>query len=588
MLGDDGKLPTTNYKLLAAATAIVLLGAGNVFAQDARAWPAMENLRRGPGYYLSLGKILACWFVFFAWIFSTDQINRDCQEMKLNCARLNPIVFGPFMAAFVLVWLIPYFWLGFPLLVVAYVGPLVGYVLHRNAQVPDNERVFTKEHLRYWFSVHLGKIGVKVAAEAPDPHTKGPPVSVRARGGADEREDQSRTIAARQLPALRTARAVIADGLFCRASAIMLDYTQQAVAVRYLVDGVWHTLEAIDRDSGDPALEALKVLCGLNPQDRQGWQEGFFAADYRQDEYAGTLTSQGTKTGERVLIQFEEKAIRMTTLDEIGMREKIQERLKELLNLKSGFVLFSAMPAAGLRTTVNVALHQTDRLTREFMAVEEQDNRFEEIENISVTTYNAAEGQSPADILPKVFRMEPNVVVIRDLVNAETVNMLCKQVKENLLFISTQRAKDGAEALLRVMALGVPPGNFAKLPSAVIGQRLVRKLCEKCKEAYAPTAQVLQQLGIPEGRVQAFYRPPQQPEEMCEHCSGIGYVGRTAVFELLTVGDNVRNVLATSPKLDPLRRAARKDGMRSLQEEGVLLVAKGVTSLPELMRVLKQ
>jgi type II secretory ATPase GspE/PulE/Tfp pilus assembly ATPase PilB-like protein len=156
------------------------------------------------------------------------------------------------------------------------------------------------------------------------------------------------------------------------------------------------------------------------------------------------------------------------------------------------------------------------------------------------------------------------------------------------LFISTVRAKDSAEALLRVLALGVPPAEFARGISAVFSQRLVRKLCEACKEAYAPAPQILKQLGIPEGRIQAFHRPPQQPEEVCKECSGIGYKGRTAIFELLLVGDTVRKVLSTSPKLELLRKAARKDGMRSLQEEGILLVAKGVTSLPELMRVLKQ
>ena len=121
---------------------------------------------------------------------------------------------------------------------------------------------------------------------------------------------------------------------------------------------------------------------------------------------------------------------------------------------------------------------------------------------------------------------------------------------------------------------------------------MIRKLCDSCKEAYAPPPQILQQLGIPEGRVQAFYRPfqpnPQEPKEPCQVCGGIGYLGRTAIFELMVVGDAVRKVLADNPTPEVLRQAARKEGMKSLQEEGVLLVAKGVTSLPELMRVLKQ
>ena len=161
------------------------------------------------------------------------------------------------------------------------------------------------------------------------------------------------------------------------------------------------------------------------------------------------------------------------------------------------------------------------------------------------------------------------------------------------MIIGTIRAKDCAEAIYRVLALGVPPAELAKALTLVVGQRLVRKLCESCKEGYVPPPQLLHQLGIPEGRVQAFYRPPQPSadnakQEPCQECGAIGYFGRTAVFELLTVGDAVRKVLAGTPKLDLIRQAARKDGMSSLQEEGVLLVAKGVTSLPELMRVLKQ
>ena len=121
---------------------------------------------------------------------------------------------------------------------------------------------------------------------------------------------------------------------------------------------------------------------------------------------------------------------------------------------------------------------------------------------------------------------------------------------------------------------------------------MVRKLCDACKEAYAPTPQVLQQLGIPEGRVQAFYRPfqpnPQEPKEPCQACGGIGYLGRTAIFEIMVVGDTLRKTLAANPKPDLLRQAARREGMKSLQEEGILLVARGVTSLPELMRVMKQ
>ncbi len=569
------------------------MAADHAFGAD---WPAYRPAPganqdfRGPGYYLSAVKVLLPWLVFLAWAWTTDWVSRDVQAVKLkwNYLRWNPIVFGSFMAGYVLLWIIPYFWLGFPLLLISYAGPLATYIVLRNSQVSNDQRVLTREHLRYVLASKMRTFGVKVEAEAPDPHRTGPPVVLSARG-ADDRQNNARLLAARQAPGLKVARQIIADGLQARAASILLEYTQQATGVRHLIDGVWHQREPEEREKADPALEALKILCGLNPQDRQGRQEGTFGAEYQSIHYEGTFASQGTKTGERVVLQFEDPKVRFTTLDELGMRPKMQEQLKEQLNAERGFVVFSALPGAGLRSTVNVALHATDRFTREFVAVEEASKRYEEIENIPVTVYSAAEGPAPTDVLTRLFRTDPNVIVFRDLPDGATVDMLCREIlDENRIVISTMRAKDAAEALVRVLALGAKPQEFAKVATAALGQRLIRKLCEACKEAYAPTPEVLKQLGLPEGRIQAFYRPPQQPEEVCKECGGIGYVGRTAVFELLVAGDAVRRALAARAKPDALRQAARKDGSRSLQEEGLLLVAKGTTSLPELMRVLKQ
>ncbi len=580
------------FASLAAALVVVYgFAAGVLLAADAQPKAALPQDYRGPGFYLSWIKIAACWAVFLAWVKTTDWVSTDCQDVKLDYHRWNAIVFGTFFGVFILSWLIPIFWIAFPLLVMAYVGPLTAYILYRNSRVEHNVRVLTREHLRYWSATHLNKLGMKVNVEKADPHESGPPVKVFAHGGPDEVTNNSRLLMARQSPGLRAAREILADALASRSTAIMLDFTAQGAAMRTMIDGVWIPREVRARDVADPALESLKLLCGLNPQDRQSRQEGTFAAEYESARLAATLASQGTSTGERVLVQFEEKKVRFNSLEEMGMRPKLQEELLQSLNLHQGFLLFSAPVGGGLRSTMDVALRSCDRFTREFAAVEEENNRYEQVENVPVTTYKAADG-SPAIMLPKFFRTEPNVAVIRDLVDAETVSLMCEEIEDERLMIGSIRAKDCAEALLRVLALGVDPGEFARSINAVVGQRLVRRLCESCKEAYAPPPQVLQQLGIPEGRVQAFYRPPQpNPEERrepCEHCGEIGYYGRTAIYELLTVGDAVRKVLTTNPKLDLLRQAARRDGMKSLQEEGVLLVAKGVTSLPELMRVLKQ
>ncbi len=325
-------------------------------------------------------------------------------------------------------------------------------------------------------------------------------MSVFARGGKDLNVNGARLVAARQSPGLPAAREILADGLTRRAAAIMLDFAQTTVSVRYLINGVWLPQEGRDREGADSALHTLKLLCGLNPQDRQSRQEGQFGVEFailRQEvfakvdraradfkekvtvellrrraadkaakpadweqrlkteveqrtrdkfaslvgpwtpvdrsrlpklpgidqlnpavsldklKYPATMAAQGTKTGERILIQFEMQAVHLKTLSDLGMREKMQEQFTELLRRPKGFLLFAAPPAGGLRTTVNVVLRGLDRFLRECVAVEEESSRGREVENVAVTTYKAADGESPASVLTKLFRTEPNVVLVR-------------------------------------------------------------------------------------------------------------------------------------------------------------------------------
>ncbi len=173
--------------------------------------------------------------------------------------------------------------------------------------------------------------------------------------------------------------------------------------------------------------------------------------------------------------------------------------------------------------------------------------------------------------------------------------MLCDEIAaEERMMIGTVRAKDSVEALLRVYAIEKAPiAEFREQVAAVLSQRLVRKLCDKCKEPYAPRGRTCSSSwGCRPTRSRRFTarrrsRRTTTRRDICRECGGVGYLGQTAIFELLVVDDLMRKTLAASPKLDVLRAAARKSGMKSLQEEGIFMVVRGATSLPELMRVLK-
>jgi type II secretory ATPase GspE/PulE/Tfp pilus assembly ATPase PilB-like protein len=377
-----------------------------------------------------------------------------------------------------------------------------------------------------------------------------------------------------------------------RADRAMLDYTQQSVVMRQLVDGVWHNGRTMDRESGDVMLAVMKVLANLDMSDRRKKQSGKFAAKYNNLSYVVPVVSQGVKTGERVIVDLMGgQRASYKTYESLGMRKKIAEQWADQMARDRGLVIISGLPEGGITTTTDVTIMETDRLLLDFVAIEEEKHREREMENIEVTTYSAEKGETPATVLPALIRKYPNAYICRDFVDADSAKLLLAEISdEERLVVTTVQAKDAPETLLRMLQKQVPQREFAKHVTAVLCVRLIRKLCESCKVAYEPTPELAKKLGLPEGKVEALYRTPK-PEEVekpCKVCGGLGYIGRTGVFELLVVDDQVRQVLLKDPKLDSMRKAAKAAGMRTFQEEGVLLIAKGVTSLAELQRVLKQ
>lgn len=561
-------------------------------ADEGGTWPSLP-FTRGHGAYLSPWKILGSWLVFLAWVQTTDWISRDAQAMKLKYAMWNPIAFASFLVALLLFWILPWFAAGIALLIVAWAAPLTTYIRLRNNAAAPFDKVLTPKHLRRWAAVKLNSIGIKVEGADLDPRDAGPAIKLTALGGADERTNSINLLTARQSPGWMPARVLVDDALKQRATHIMLDYTADAVAVRYQVDGVWLDRAPMDRANGDAILEVLKALAGLNIQDRRKRQSGILGVEAGEEKLTCSVTSQGTQTGERVLLQIKTKKAEFNSLDEIGMRPKMQEQLDALL-AQNGVLVFSAMPAGGLTTTMDVVISHADRFVRSFVAVAEEASTDRDIENVPVTTYSAAAGESPSAVLPRLIRAYPDVIIVREVPDLETLTTLCEQVEQDRMVIISVRAKEAVEALLRVLMLKIPPAEFAAVATGVLNVRLIRKLCDECKEAYPPPPQVLKQLGLPAGKVENLYRTPtgpidpKKPDAVCEKCNGIGYFGRTAFFELLVIDDSLRQVMATTPKLEALRLAARKAKHRALQEEGVLLVARGVTSIQELARVLKQ
>lgn len=531
-----------------------------------------------------LGVILMIWSAVGDWV------NRDSQIFALGYQKWNPIIFFPFAVVGIALLFVPVPWWVRPLaLSIVLLVSAMPYVIVHNKNVQPHQTVLTGPWWRHFFAMLMGKLGIKMSDERQADYEKGAAVELFAMGAAGQNEDNANLLTARQSPGYLLVKDLVVEMLNRRSDRVVLEYGPQAVTVRHEIDGVLHNGDPRDRESGDVLLAVMKTLANLDPKDRKKKQVGRFAAKYENKKHLLPIVTQGLANGERVIVSRLNEKAKPHTYDSLGLREALKEKWGEFMARDKGLVVFSAMPAGGLTTMTNASLEETDRLMRDFFAIEEAKHRELEIQNITVHTYDAGKGETPATLIPKLVRLYPNVYICRDLVDAESGTLLMNEINDDRLVITCMPAREAGEALLRLLQMKLPQAQFASVVTGVLYQRLVRKLCTDCRVAYTPPPDVLKKLGIPQGKVQQLYRPPK-PEEIekpCQTCQGIGYNGRTGIFELLEVTDQMREILAKQPSLELLKKAARADGQRSLQEEGILLVAKGVTSLPELMRVLK-
>lgn len=429
-----------------------------------------------------------------------------------------------------------------------------------------------------------------------------PALEIKTVGVAKD-EAQGLMIAARQLPGYPVALVVLANAISARADRILMDYSAQGAVVRYRIDGQWETLPPMDRPTGDAALVVYKKMFGLNPVERRAKQDAKFTTNFKNTDWVVTYTSAGVPSGERVLFQIDTKKPTIKTLSDLGMREAMQETFRGILNGDKGIVLISGPPGQGLPTSWRISLESADKYVRDFVSLENKAEPDPEIINVSQNFFESGVGDSPEEQFEKMLLKQPDVLVMPSLINSYIADRVIDQItKLGKHSITRMVATDSVDAIIKLLSTyKTEAREIVKLLSGVLNQRMVRRLCDKCKQPFQPTPQLLQKLGIPAGRVQKLFQPtiPPPPEqrvdakgnpieiEICKKCNGRGYFGRMAIFELLTVDDKLRQVILKSAgNPDAIRQFAKQNGHLGFQEEGILACALGMTSLQEIQKMM--
>lgn len=533
------------------------------------------------GFYLSLWRFVPVLLLFFLWVHSTSWVNSDAQGLKVRPTFWNSLVFLLGLAGFVAVLNVPNFGIGFGLLALCYGLPVGLYVHERNGHVPEPARLFTKRHMEKVLKRSLSRFGVRFGASKDGRDSAlGPPIRFLSKSEKGKGTDESRSSQAQKSKGFVSAKELIYDAILRRSTDVHLEPKPDELAVRYRIDGVMYPAEPFDRTIGDAIINIMKVLAAMDITERRKPQDGSFQAELDGRMIDFRVATQGTRDGEKMSLRILDQSNSVSKLDQLGMRKQMQEQIREIINQPHGMFVACGPTGAGKSTTLYAVLNEMDPYQQNIITVEDPVEY--KMNNVTQIEINTKAGQTFAGSLRSILRQDPDIVMVGEIRDDETARIGCQAANTGHMVFSTVHANDTISALYRLIDLGVEPFLLSSALSAILGQRLVRKLCDDCKEPYKPKQELLKQAGLPADRIEAFYRPPTNPESPCPTCGGLGYKGRVGVFELFVITDRIRELIRDKASMTDIKAEARKNGMLYMKEEGLRLVIKGVTSIQEL------
>jgi type II secretory ATPase GspE/PulE/Tfp pilus assembly ATPase PilB-like protein len=543
---------------------------------------------RGPGMYLNLLKFIPVLAIYLLWVRTTDWVEHDTQELNnLKFATWNSVIFFSGVLGLILVLALPFYAMGLILLLLAYFIPLLTYVYVRNQTVPDDQKVLTPYHLGEVANGVFMKLGMRPMfnKDVGPVDRAGPPIQFIGKSQGSAKEDPSRVSQAEESRSYMAAKELVYDAVLRRATDIHLEPTTEQLSVRYRIDGILHAAEPFDRPTGDAVINVFKVLSAMDISEKRKPQDGSFGATLQGRSLDFRVATSGSKSGEKLVMRILDNSSAITKLEELGMRPKLIEQVRNVVTQPHGLFLCCGPTGAGKSTTLYAALREIDRYQRNIITVEDPIEY--QLDNITQMEVNTKAGQTFASMLRSILRQDPDVIMIGEIRDQETASIACQAANTGHMVFSTVHSNDAITALFRLLDLGVEPFMIASALSAVLAQRLVRNLCEACKEPYKPKPEFLKKANIPGDKVDVFYRRPENPEQVCPQCVGTGYFGRTGIYELLVLTEAMKDMIRENPSINKIKAEARKNGMIYLQEDGLRQVIQGRTSIEELLRVVK-
>jgi type IV pilus assembly protein PilB len=526
------------------------------------------------GGYISLVKFVILLVLFFGWIPLVNWVNSDSKAVRTNVTQWTSIITLAGAAA-ILVWLLaPVFMIGLLIYFVTVGATIIAYIIHRNAKVTDFERVLTAQHIKSLF-VDENK---KIAAASKN-------MSFVTANGNEV-----------PLPTPKTPEAigfkivceVFEDAIWRRADNILFQPGTADYTVVYSIDGVPVKQPPRPKEEMEYFIHYIKLMADLDTDERRKPQKGTFRAVKDSLKVSWEATTAGSTAGEQLRVKRLE-AYGLMKIDDMGLNPDQIEAIQPICNSNSGLFIVSGPPTSGTTSTFYALLRNHDPFINNINTLEK--NPAAELANITQHSFALSDSGTTtyAKKLQTLLRMGPDIFGIADCEDSQSAALACAAAREGKTVYVTIEAQSVVQCLGKWIKLSGDKNLVAEILIGISNQRLVRKLCPECRQAYQPNQDLLKKLNLSSEKIKVLYRPGEIEYDkrgrpiVCENCQGTGFFGRTGLFETIVLDEKLKETIKEARSLKEIASQFRRSGMLYMQEQSVKKVTEGVTSINEVI-----
>ena len=381
------------------------------------------------------------------------------------------------------------------------------------------------------------------------------------------------------MSAVGIVQKIIEQAIDVGASDIHLESLENGLRVRFRLDGVLYDQEIVDKDTSDQVISRIKVLAGIDIAQKRIPQDGKFKLSHKNKLVDFRVSTFPSSHGQKIVIRILDKDQQNINLENLGFLEADLKKIKDLISKNHGFILVTGPTGSGKTTTLYAALQKLHTPEKNIITLEDPVEY--NVDNITQGQIQEGAGFTFSQAIRALLRQDPDIAMIGEIRDRESAKIAIEASLTGHLVFSTLHTNDACSAVIRLMDMGIDPYLIKASLTGVLAQRLARKICVGCKESCIPSTEEQELMDHYKIDLKKLFKGSG-----CSVCNQLGYKGRTGIYELLILNDDLKNLIDQNPNSVKFTQAAEQAGMRFLLDDAKEKLSSGIISLEELIKAI--